>query len=61
MMGSVFWEMWNENHGEINEKVWVNQKNKKIKDKIRVCDSYLIGAEKNNAKRDEESQNRDCT
>ena len=21
MMSSVFWEMWNENHGEINEKV----------------------------------------
>ena len=26
--------MWNENHGEINEKVWVNQKNKKIKTKL---------------------------
>ena len=34
MMSSVFWEMWNENHGEINEKVWVNQKNKKIKTKL---------------------------
>ena len=32
MMSLVFWEMWNENHGEIDEKVWVNQKNKKIKD-----------------------------
>ena len=29
MMSSIFWEMWNENHGEIDEKVWVNQKNKK--------------------------------
>ena len=29
MMTSVFWEMWNENHREIDEKVWVNQKNKK--------------------------------
>ena len=28
-MSSVFWEMWNENHGEIDEKVWENQKNKK--------------------------------
>ena len=61
MMSSVFWEMWNENHGEIDEKVWVNKKNKKIKDEIRVCDLYLIGAEKHNAKRDEESQNRDRT
>ena len=61
MMSSVFWEMWNENHGEIDEKVWVNQKNKKIKDEIRVCDSYLTGAEKHNAKREEESQNRDRT
>ena len=34
MMSSVFWEMWNENHGEIDEKVWVNQKKKKIKDEI---------------------------
>ena len=51
-MSSVFWEMWNENHGEIDERVWVNQKNKKIKDEIRVCDSYLIGAEKHNTKRD---------
>ena len=59
MMSSVFWEMWNENHGEISEKVWVNQKNKKIKDEIRVCDSYLTGAEKHNAKREEQSQNRD--
>ena len=36
--------MWNENHGEIDEKVWVNQKNKKkkkkIKDEIRVCDFH---------------------
>ena len=61
MKSSIFWEMWNENHGEINEKVWVNQKHKKIKDEIRVCDSYLIGAEKHNAKREEESQNRDRT
>ena len=37
-------------------KVLENQKNKKIKDEIRVCDSYLIEAEKHNAKRDEESQ-----
>ena len=37
---------------EIDEKVYVNQKNKKIKDEIRVCDSYLIGTEKHNAKRD---------
>ena len=44
MMSLVFWEMWNENHGEIDEKVWVNQKTKKIKDEIRVCDSYLIEA-----------------
>ena len=44
-MSSVFWEMWNENHGKIDEKVWVNQKTKKIKDKIRVCDLYLIEAE----------------
>ena len=51
--------MWNENHGEIDEKLWVNKKNKKIKEEIRVCDSYLIRAEKHNAKRDEESQNRD--
>ena len=58
-MSSIFWEMWNENHGEIDEKVWVNQKNKKIKDEIGVCYSYLIEAEKHNAKRDEESQNRD--
>ena len=61
MMSSVFWEMWNENHGEIDEKVWENQKNKKIKDEIRVYDSYLIGVEKHNTKRDEESQNRDRT
>ena len=61
MMSSVFWEMWNENHGEINGKVWVNQKKKKIKDEIRVCDSYLTGAEKHNAKREEESQNWDRT
>ena len=55
IMNSVFWEMWNENHGEIDEKVWVNQKKKKkIKDEIRVCDLYLIGVEKHNAKRDEE-------
>ena len=55
--------MWNENHGEINEKVWVNQKKKKKnQDEIRVCDSYLTGAEKHNAtKREEESQNRDRT
>ena len=48
MMSSVFWEMWNENHGEIDEKVWENQKKQKnkIKDEIRVCDSYLINAEK---------------
>ena len=59
MMSPIFWEMWNENHGEIDEKVWVNQKNKKIKDEIGVCYSYLIEAEKHNAKRDEESQNRD--
>ena len=58
MMSSVFWEMWNKNHGEIDEKVWVNQK-KKMKDEIRVCDLYLIGAKKHNTKRDEESQNRD--
>ena len=45
MMSLVFWEMWNENHGKIDEKVWVNQKTKKIKDKIRVCDSNLIEAE----------------
>ena len=30
-----------------------------IKDEIRVCDSYPIRIEKRNAKRDEESQNRD--
>ena len=24
IMSSVFWEMWNENHGEIDEKVWIN-------------------------------------
>ena len=59
MMSSVFWEMWNKNHGEIDEKVWVNQKNKKMKDEIRVCDLYLIGAKKHNTKRDEESQNQD--
>ena len=29
MMSSVFWEMWNENHGEIDENEWVNQKKKK--------------------------------
>ena len=34
MMSSVFWEMWNENHGEIDEKVWVNQKTKKSKTKL---------------------------
>ena len=53
--------MWNENHGEIDEKVWENQKNKKIKDEIRACDLYLTGATKHNAKREEESQNRDRT
>ena len=42
--------MWNENHGKINEKVWVNQKKKKIKDEIRVCDLYLIGAENTTAR-----------
>ena len=34
MMSLVFWEMWNENHGEIDEKVWVNQKTKKSKTKL---------------------------
>ena len=34
MMSSVFWEMWNKNHGEIDEKVWVNQKTKKSKTKL---------------------------
>ena len=33
MMSSVFWEMRNENHGEIDENVWVNQK-KKSKTKL---------------------------
>ena len=56
MMSSVFWEMWNENHGEIDEKVWVNQKKKKNQRwNFRVCDLYLIEAEKHNAKRDEGS------
>ena len=41
--------------GKLMKKMWVNQKNKKIKDKIRVCYSYLIGTEEHNAKRDEES------
>ena len=40
MMSSGYREMWNENHGEINEKVWVNQKKTKIKDEIRVCDFH---------------------
>ena len=50
MMSSVFWEMWNENHGEIDEKVWVNKKKKK-KSKTKLgfvtsmINSYLIGAE----------------
>ena len=34
MMSLVFWEMWNENHGKIDEKVWVNQKTKKSKIKL---------------------------
>ena len=35
--------MWNENHGEIHEKVWVNQKTKKKKSKTSMINSYLIG------------------
>ena len=37
--------MWNENHWKINEKSVGKPKKKKIKDEIRVCDLYLIGAE----------------
>ena len=36
MTSSVFWEMWNENHGEIDEKVWENQKKQKTKSKMKL-------------------------
>ena len=53
----------------MKQKSWGNQwksvgkpKKQKNQDEIRVCDSYLTGAEKHNAaKREEESQNRDRT
>ena len=55
MMSSVFWEMW-------NEKSWGNRwksvdklKKKNQRWNFRVCDLYLIEAEKHNAKRDEGS------
>ena len=47
MMSLVLWEMWNENLGEIDEKVWVNQKTNKSKMKLGFVTSminlYLIG------------------
>ena len=53
----------------VKQKSWGNQwksvgkpKKQKNQDEIRVCDSYLTGAEKHNvAKREEESQNWDRT
>ena len=43
-------------------EIFLEKKKQKNQDEIRVCDSYLTGAEKHNAaKREEESQNRDRT